>query len=933
MVNVAFVPATIDLRLATCDYFLAKLSGMKMFIAAVLFSFFSTGLQAQTGTVSGRVIDAKTREPLPFANVYVNNTTIGTVTNASGEFTLHDLPPGSTDIVFSFIGYISQQVKVVVNGTATNPMVIQLTADAQQVAEVNVKASRDKTWEKQLKRFEKVFLGNTTACKLLNPWVLDFVSENGSTVVNASLPLEIENRRLGYTLFFQMKRSSYSATEFSIVGTTRFVELETTSASEALRWTKERERAYTGSVRHLMKSILDRQLSQQGFELYREKVIGKPRTKSFSFELEHTLVPVDTTSLVSSGAGIHEYRIAIKGRVEVHTSREFISPSFYADVSDAVSWLETRGGYVLINKEGTILNPTDVIISGNMTDARLSGMLPLDYKPGDLILVQKPTNRSAKRLQEKVYLHTDRPYYYPGDKLWFGAYMTYRLPGLMDTLSRVLYVDLIDVNRVIRQTRILPLDSGRATSSFRLPVAMPPGTYVLRAYTQWMRNYGVDHFFYKPIAILALNQRVDGNVSKPVSDSLLKILVDKPNYSKRSQVKMRLGLDTTQSIGDVSGSFSVAVIEDVFAASGAEASSIKTDVELPEPPKNMPVEYAYPIEKGITLNGVYADKKGKMKKTTVTLLPEDFSRIYQAATGSDGAFSLPNLAFYDSTKFFIQSPEGSVQVVTKEAPKLPEKLPDFPLHIVSTNTLHHVATADTLQAQLLSEVKVSAKKIIQSENSYAHPDFTIKGESIEGYATIADAIASKLPSFKLIYDQTDWYLIWARASVPNSRDLSGNSNLSSHEPNLYINNVLVVGETAGNRLMQLSPTLIDHIEINGMITANQGAAGSSGLINVYTKRPPDEAKSKGLSFIKVRGFDRETPFRSPDYTYQSASTDTKDYRSTLYWNPRVKLSSVQTPVELTFFTSDQPGSYRIVVEGITSNGTPIHAETAIVVQE
>ncbi|WP_460954183.1 carboxypeptidase-like regulatory domain-containing protein [Spirosoma litoris] len=913
---------------------------MRFFIAVVLFVSICLDSYAQTGTISGRVVDAKTLEPLPFTNVYVNNTTMGVVTNASGEFVLHNLPLGTADIVFSFIGYISQQVKVTVKATGNSPMAIQLMADAQQVAEVNVKAGRDKAWEKQLKRFEKVFLGNTSDCKLLNPWAIDFIDEKGNTTAKASIPLEIDNRRLGYKLFFQLKSATYSTTEYSIVGTTRFSELETTSATEARHWTKEREQAYQGSAKHLMKSILDRKLSLFGFGLYRDKGKAKPRTKSFTFELEHNLAPVDTTSLVTSGSGMNEYRIVLKERVEVHYRKEFIYPSFYADVSDAVSWLEVRGGYVLINKEGTILNPTDVAISGNMTDARLSGMLPLDYKPGDIVIAQKPINHSARRLQEKVYLHTDKPYYYPGDKLWFSAYMTYRLPELIDTLSRVLYVDLIDANRVVSQSRVLPLDSGRAASSFRLPVTVPPGKYVLRAYTQWMKNYGIDHFFYKPIVILALNQRVDEKTPKPVSDSLLKIVVDKSVYPTRSQVKMTLRLDTTESAGVMAGSFSVAVLDEADALSNAELGTIKKGADFLEPPRDMPLVYDYPIEKGITLDGIYSDKKGKAKKTTLTLLPEDLSHIYQATTHNDGAFSLANLAFYDSTKFFMQSPEGSIQVVAKESPRLPEKLPDLPLHIVSSTTLHAIAAADTLQGKRLAEVKVSAKKIIQSENSYGQADVTIKGESIEGFATIADAIASKLPSFILVYDQTDWYLIWARASTPNSRDLSAQkpniaskNNLSAHEPNLYINNVLVVGETAGSRLMQLSPTLIDHIEINGMITSNQGASGSNGLINVYTKRPSDEAKSKGLPFGKVRGFDRESTFRSPDYTYQSTTSDTKDYRSTLYWNPKVKVSVTQRPVELTFFTSDQPGTYRIVVEGITNNGTPVHAETTFVINE
>ena len=902
---------------------------MRQFIFVVLLASVCTGLYGQTGKISGRVIDAKTLEPLPFANVYVNNTTIGVITNATGEFVLPNLPVGSTDIVFSFIGYIPQQLKLVVKETNNVPLAIQLSPDAQQVSEVQVKAGRDKTWEKQLRRFEKVFLGNTSHCKIRNPWVIDFTDQTGGMTAKASIPVEIDNSALGYKLFFQLKNFSYSPTTFSIVGNIRFTEMETSDESVARNWAKNRERAYRGSIKHLMKSILDNQISKQGFLLYRDKLKGQVRGRSFSAELDNNILPYDTASLAAAGLGLNEYRIAIKDRMEVHYIHDFTLSSFYKDLNRPVSWLEVRGGSILVNKEGTLLNPTDVAISGNMSDARVSGMLPLDYKPGITIIRQSaPANFSARRLQEKVYLHTDRPYYYPGDNLWFSAYMNYRNPGLVDTLSRVLYVDLISADRGISQNRILPIDSGRAASSFTLPSNMQPGKYVLRAYTQWMRNYGIAQFFYKPIDVLSLNERVDGVSPAPTPDSLLHITFDKPEYKRRSRVNMTLSLNATGLDDVVKGSFSVAILDETLTIPPDKSTSIETDFDLAEVASEALTKVNYPIEKGISLEGIYKDKKGKAKKTMITLLPENLGNIYQVLTGSNGEFSLSNLAFYDSTRFVVKPESGKMMLVPKELPPLPDQLPDAKLRLVPLQTPHTVFSMDTLQARMLAEVKVAARKTVQSENSYAQADFIIKGENISFYASVADAIASKLPSFKLIFDQMNWFLIWARSSMPTSSSTS----LFSHEPNLYINDVLVVGETAGDRLMQLNPSMIDHIEVNGMISSNQGANGSNGLINVYTKRV-NEYNSKGLTFIKVRGFDRPIPFRSPNYDRPTIASTTGDYRTTLYWNPRLTLTSAHTPVELSFFTSDQPGSYRVIIEGVTNQGTPIRSEALLHVNE
>ncbi len=59
---------------------------------------------AQSTTVSGKVTDATTGEPLPFVNVAFINSTVGTMTNVNGDYTLHTLKPTDSLMVYS-IGY------------------------------------------------------------------------------------------------------------------------------------------------------------------------------------------------------------------------------------------------------------------------------------------------------------------------------------------------------------------------------------------------------------------------------------------------------------------------------------------------------------------------------------------------------------------------------------------------------------------------------------------------------------------------------------------------------------------------------------------------------------------------------------------------------------------------------------------------------------
>ncbi|MBE9462372.1 carboxypeptidase-like regulatory domain-containing protein [Dyadobacter subterraneus] len=898
---------------------------MKHISLLIFFIFISGNILAQTGKISGRVIDAKTLEPLPFTNVYINNTTIGVTTDTSGKFTLPNLPLGSAEIVFSFIGYIPQQLKVVVKETGNVPLSILLIADSQQLSEVAIKSGRDKNWEKQLKKFEKVFFGNNANCKILNSWVLDFTEENNMMTAKASVPLEIENDVLGYKFFFQLKKFSFSATEFSIVGNIRFTEMETTDKSVAATWMKNRESAYRASAKFLMKSILDGNMSKHGFVIYKDKLKGSPRSDNFSLEIKHNLLPYDTTGMVARLSGINEFRIGVKEKMEVHNKLDYTKNRFYLDVNNPVSWLETRNGYILTNKEGTILNPTDVAISGSMADGRVSGMLPFDYKPGSIITVQSPESLLAKSLQEKVYLHTDRPYYYPGENIWFSGFMNYSTPGLMDTLSKVLYVDLIAADKKISKNLVIPIDSGRAAGSIQIPSKILPGNYVLRAYTQWMRNYGIDQFFYKPVTILSPAEGIEGIASVPVADNLLKVKFDKTEYKTMSRVKMTFGLDSTILNNLVKGTFSVTVLDEKLTVPATESASIKNDFEMLAVPKVMATEFKYPIEAGISLDGIYQDKKGKPKKAKLTFIPENMGGIFQAVTTNTGEFSLKNMIFYDSTKFVFQPSEGKIIVVNQDTPYLPEKLPVSNLKHKSLATPRVYNSNDTLRANLLKEFKVTGTKIVKPENGYANPDFYIKGQSMGNFGSAAEAIAAKIPGFKLISEDNNWFLIWNRFTITGK---DGRPN----EPNLYIDNVMVTGETAGNRLFQINPTMIDHVEVNGMISANQGANGSNGLINIFTKKT-SEVDSRALSYFSAHGFDRMLPFPQPDYDLFKPDASHTDNRSTLYWNPRVEMTSTHIPVELSFFTSEQTGNFRVIVEGVTNRGNTIHSEAIIHVIE
>lgn len=98
-------------------------------IGTLLLSFSAFG-QAGVGKLSGKVIDADTKEPLVGANIVILNTDWGAATNIAGEYFVLNIPPGNYDVRFSYVGYAPktiQNVRIVAG--VTYELNVELSTD------------------------------------------------------------------------------------------------------------------------------------------------------------------------------------------------------------------------------------------------------------------------------------------------------------------------------------------------------------------------------------------------------------------------------------------------------------------------------------------------------------------------------------------------------------------------------------------------------------------------------------------------------------------------------------------------------------------------------------------------------------------------------------------------------------------------------------
>ncbi len=96
---------------------------------------------------------------------------------------------------------------------------------------------------------------------------------------------------------------------------------------------------------------------------------------------------------------------------------------------------------------------------------------------------------------QKLHLHFNKNNFKAGETMWFSAYLVNAVSHLPEEENTNLYVDLIGSDGVLMEKRVLLAENGFAEGDISLPPALPDGNYMLRAYTDWMKNFGEDFYF------------------------------------------------------------------------------------------------------------------------------------------------------------------------------------------------------------------------------------------------------------------------------------------------------------------------------------------------------------------------------------------------------------------------------------------------------
>lgn len=331
--------------------------------------------------IKGKITNSNL-QPIEGASVYLDGTTIGTISDSEGLFEITSNNKYNTLLIVKYLGYEDVYVSNPYEKEFYTFVLVPKINEIETVVIVKDGFTR----KQKLQLFREQFLGLTKygkACKILNEDAIDFNYDLETFIFTASCPepIRVENPLLGYFIDFDLQDfyvkfnfktiKSVNAIQSLFLGTVKYTE---TKIDEKI--IKNRNDVFFGSAVDFFKGIIDNSWSEKKFILYEGKfpVLSndyfKVLKKNDLYE-----VTVTSTNKVSFSIG------GIKRN------------NFYADFN--LLYSKKRQSRVIFKTEiffvdafGNNSHKDQIVFGGDIGRQKAGNTLPLDFEP-DLFLVKK----------------------------------------------------------------------------------------------------------------------------------------------------------------------------------------------------------------------------------------------------------------------------------------------------------------------------------------------------------------------------------------------------------------------------------------------------------------------------------------------------------------------------------------------------------------
>jgi len=330
--------------------------------------------------------------------------------------------------------------------------------------------------------------------------------------------------------------------------------------------------------------------------------------------------------------------------------------------------------------------------------------------------------------------------------------------------------------------------------------------------------------------------------------------------------------------------------------------------------------------------------KGQLSGTDNLLLivkqKDSASKLMIVPVNRDGTFNDPNFVFFDTLSVyyslkskFMKQAEARFMTGVMPAPNYTTFAKSFqsykPFNDTSGLGYHFSLASQELSLKELQRnktletvyIKAKGKTPVQIlEDKY--PSGLFKGGDGFQFDLVNDPLSSS-------YMDIFRYLQGKVAGLQISADPEPTLSWRGGTPALYLDE------------MRADAGLIENVPITDVAYIKVfrppfmgSSGGGSGAIAIYTKKGDDfkSTSGGGLTTNKISGYTPIREFYSPNYDRFDTRNDEKDVRTTIYWNPRVNITPQKPAAKLVFYNNDVTKSFRVVIEGVSSNGMFAHFE-------
>jgi len=334
--------------------------------------------------VSGMVRELDSNSAVTGVNVYLSNTTIGKVTDSAGSFLLRNIPCGTYLLVVSGVGYEHHVQPINIRCADTLNIIIRVRSVVLKTPEYEVRAEVQKDWHDLLDKFISEFIGETNRCTLVNPEVLNLWVSNDSLHAKTDSVLLVENYKLGYSLSIIIETFAWDLSRGcgSYLIYPYFRQMTPRNDGEQNSWLINRDKAYNGSMKHFFSALVAGNVEDNRFSVYTGQLSSLIQGRGNfinSSEIE-----------VTEYKGTPYFMISFPGCLRIEygqrLDQNLMESGKYRNNNmringvsnlDSISIIQLKDESAIVDREGNLINPLSIEISGGWAKHRVADLLPL----------------------------------------------------------------------------------------------------------------------------------------------------------------------------------------------------------------------------------------------------------------------------------------------------------------------------------------------------------------------------------------------------------------------------------------------------------------------------------------------------------------------------------------------------------------------------